>query len=195
MSNNSSTGGYLVPASSPAPLEDDAFDDFLHDIGVGITGMDPTLVRPRWQPESINLPDFGTNWMALGVTETDPDTYGVEVFDPVTLVTHLQRHEVTTILCSFYGPNANGLCSQFRDGLQISQNREALWLAGMALVETGKPMQAPELIKDRWTRRVDMPWVVRRGIFRDYPVLSLLSASGTLYTDVPNRSIPINAHQ
>ena len=48
--NTSASGGYLSPTSSP-PADDDALSSILHDLVVGVTGLAPTLVFPRWQPQ------------------------------------------------------------------------------------------------------------------------------------------------
>lgn len=184
MSNNSSTGGFISPAASPAPLEDQELNRFLQQIVVGITGLTDTSVRPRWQPEPPNLPDQSTNWAAIGVTNTTPDTFGVELHNPTgNGDDQFQRHEIITILTSFYGPNANYYCALLRDGLQIAQNREILQVNGMGLVETGSITTVPSLVKDRWLYRIDMPMIIKRGIFRSYPVLNILSSEIELDTE------------
>jgi hypothetical protein len=53
---DSRTAGYLGPRDTPQQLVDGAWDDFLHDVIAGTTGLDPTLVRPRWQSEPPNIP-------------------------------------------------------------------------------------------------------------------------------------------
>lgn len=181
MANDSATGGPLTPELVPAPLEDIALDDFLHDLIVGITGLDNTLVRPRWQPEPANLPDVGTNWVAFGIVSKEADTYAVEQhiatgqgFD------YLKRQEVLNIFCSFYGPQAGSYAELLRDGLQIAQNREVLQLNMMGLVETKETITAPSLVKDKWLFRVDLMVRIRRQILRQYPVLNVLSAQGTI---------------
>ena len=102
-----------------------------------------------------------------------------------------QRHEELEILLSFYGPNSGAYMSAFRDGIQLAQNREQLMLAVFAHIDTGDEVEVPTLIKDRYTRRKDIPWRVRRQVLRTYPVLDLLSAVGSIVTDVPALSIPL----
>lgn len=46
--NTSATGGYLAPLLKPSVLEDPELTDFFQSLVAGITGLDPTLVFPRW---------------------------------------------------------------------------------------------------------------------------------------------------
>lgn len=180
----SNVPGYLSPASSPAPLEDDALDDFLGDVVAGITLLDrDNLIRPRWQEDPPALPDRDVTWCAIGVTGHDPDTYAYVQLEADGTSQDITRHETLTINATFYGPLSAAFATLFRDGLQIDQNREALMLAGFGLLSATGPTQAPELVKERWLGRNDIIWTTRREIRRNYPVLSLLSAHGTLYSD------------
>lgn len=193
--NTSATGGYLAPAASPAPAEGVALWDFVHDIIAGVTGMDATLVRPAWQPEPPNLPDYGTTWCAFRI--------GRRVADFNAFIEHdgddpgsdeLQRHENLEVQTMFYSStpdDADEMAAVLREGLQIPQNLAALQLAQWGLIETGDTNPAPTLTKDRWLYRIDMPIRFRRLITRVYPVLNLLSARATLYTDTPALVVPM----
>lgn len=183
MPNTSATGGPLSPAVSPTPLEGQALNRFLQQVVVGITALDGQWVRPRWQAESPNIPDAGEVWAAIGVVDRDSDTFpAITAFD-----TTLQKHEVLNILVSFYDLGTNGLADYYaallRDGLMIPQNREVLTVADMGLVEVGRPVAVPSLLKQRWLYRVDMPMTIRREIQRVYPILPLVSAQITTKTD------------
>lgn len=185
MPNTSATGGYLLPDNNiPAPLEDDALDDFLHDVVAGITGLDPTLVRPRWQFEVPDMPDRTINWCAFGIMSRSADTFDSSIHQPATPDANgsdlLQRQEMLNLMVSFYGPNCQATGAQLRDGLGVAQNREQLFLAGMGLVSVGDLTKAPELVKDAWLQRADLPLVIRREVRREYPVLNLLSAQALL---------------
>jgi hypothetical protein len=181
---DSSTGGYLV-ASSSAPEDDDALVDFLQSVVVGITGLQGRWVRPRWQPEPPNLPPASVTWAAIGVTNRKSNPYPAVEHDPAgegadTLV----NYEYFTLDTSFYGPTANASATALRDGLAIAQNREQLFLAGMALVAVPTELTAaPTLMKERWLFRVDMPIRFTRQIMRTYPVLNLISAVGLVTGD------------
>jgi hypothetical protein len=179
----SDVAGYLAPASAPTPLEDDALDDFLGDVIAGITGLNrDTLVRPRWQEDPPNIPDRSVTWCGVGVTNHDPDTYAFVGLESDGLSQNLLRHETLTIIASFYGPESGSVAAMFRDGLQVDQNLEALMTAGFGLISAEGPTAAPELIKEKWYQRSDITWLTRREIRRVYPVLSLLSAHGTIVT-------------
>lgn len=185
MPNTSATGGYLTPSVSPAPLTESAFEDFMHDVLCGLTGLGNDLVRPRFQEEPANSPAADVSWVAFGITKISPDTYGVELHDPTgDGATHTQRHEEVEWLLSFYGPAAETYSGIVRDGLQVSQNREVFTLNGMGLVDTGDPRKAPDLVKDRWRTRWDMRLTIRRIVLRTYQVLNLEAAKGQLDTEV-----------
>lgn len=191
MPNTSASGGYLTPAGA-APLQDEAFENFLHDLFVGLTGISNELVRPRWQPEPPNQPDFGSDWLAFGIMRQAGDTYGYMEHDSDGDGTdQLTRHESVEILLSSYGPNASGNLSLLRDSLLVEQNRAVMVAAGMGQTETGEIIPAPTLVKDRWMRRFDMTMSFRRSIQRTYPVLTLLSAQGTLNTEAMTTSIDV----
>lgn len=189
MPNDSSTGGYLVPAASPAPLEGQALNRFLQQVFVGITGLDGTLVRPRWQPEPPNIPPFGTDWMAFGIMRRPADAFASTIPDPTGNGNNsIYRQEILEILCTFYGPDSDNYASLLREGFSVAQNREVLQLNSFGLVEVGEPATVPEMIKERWIYRVDMYVRLRRSILRTYPVLNILSADGSIDSDP--RTIP-----
>lgn len=204
MTNDSSTGGYLAPSPPPAPqpLEDDALDNFLQQVVVQLTGIPGQKVFPRWQENQPNIPPLGVNWASIGVTEQDTSSQGFayEAHDPVLLNPFpplptpaptpppngydIQiQHELLEILCSFYGPAARTNAALVRDGLQVAQNREALQLAGMAFVGSGKITAVPSLVNSQWYSRYDMPITIRREIVRNYPILDLVSLQVTLRSD------------
>lgn len=181
MPNNSSTGGYLTPAATPAPLNGDDLDDILGDAIAGVTGMNrDAQVLPRFQPEPPNLPAAGTDWVAFGIQGSKPE------FDAA--VTHssnagtgadtLKRSEVMDLLCSFYGPNAKANAQLLSDGLQIAQNRAALLTQNIAVTDTGEPTRGPVLLKEKFVNRVDLTIRLRRLTVRVYPILDLASAAG-----------------
>lgn len=190
--------GYLLPNDAPAPLEDDAFENFLHDLFAGITGMANELVRPRWQPEPPNQPARELNWLAFGIMDIDADTYAVTEHDPATIGPNppgsdsLQRHETVEVLISSYGPNSMKNLAVLRDGLQIEQNRAVLTANGMGLTNTGRINPAPSLVKEKWLKRFDMLMVFRRQVRRVYSVYNLASAVGTLNTEALTTNINVS---
>lgn len=190
MINNSSTGGYLLPAPAPTPLEGQALLRFFQAIIVGVSGLDGTMVRPYWQTEPPNVPEQGNAWCAFKIARRPSDEYpfvGRLPYAPEDGADHLQKHEELNISTTFYDTGSNGLAdfysAQFRDGLSVPQNREPLFLAGMGLTKIGDALTVPELLKKRWLYRVDFEFSVNRQIDRSYPVNTIISAEGTIYYD------------
>ena len=193
MGNTSATGGPLLPvASPPAPvvLEDVALWTFFQNLFVGICGNIPgNLFFQRWQPEMENLPpvDPQTNWAALGVTTSDISQYEFSGHVPATpSYDEYVAHEDLDVMVSFYGPLAATNAKILRDGIQLGQNREPLFLAGMGLINVGNIVTVPELIKQRWLKRVDFDVRIRRAVVRWYAVDDIGEADVTIYTDVPS---------
>lgn len=177
--NNSATGGPLLPAAAPAPLEGQALNRFLQQWLVGVGNLPPKLTFPRWQAEPPDIPQNATAWQAFGITARRADTFPAESFDADTGTT-LLRNEELDLLCSFYDTGTNGEADAnaafLRDGLLIPQNLEPLFIRGMGLVDVGPLVALPTLVKLRWLYRVDMRVTVRRMVERVYPVLTVLSA-------------------
>jgi hypothetical protein len=205
--------GYLLPRQPSAPPFDDDWDDFLHDFFAGIVGFDPTLVRPRWEPEPAPRPDITQDWLAFGVMSTtvdfDPAIVHVPVLPPPTAGSTwdngastwdagqttwdsdydaLQTHEVATILVSFYGPNGDRFSSYLQRGLFIDQNRAILRANSAGLVEVSGVTRTAELIKERWWPRSDINIILRREIRYDYEVRNLLSSRGTITANPPGET-------
>jgi hypothetical protein len=84
------------------------------------------------------------------------------------------------ILTSFYGPDADTYASLLRDGIQVPQNLEILLLNAMGLIETGDLKTVPELVKERWLRRVDLSVKIRRQIIRQYAIDDMATAGVTI---------------
>jgi hypothetical protein len=180
MPNDSSTGGYLSPASS-RPVEDDAFEDFIGNVVAGITGLARAMVRPRWQPKPPPHPPITTNWCAIGITTIVSDYGTVSLHNPAGQgADQQQRHDTVDLLASFYGPGAYSLASRLRDGLMVSQNRRAMREAGINLLESTRMRTASDLLNERFIRRVDLEVRLRRAFVRTYPILNVLSVSGVI---------------
>lgn len=170
----------------PIPISGQDLDNFMQQIVAGVTGLDPTLVRPRWQQEPPNLPDVGTTWAAVGVSRTTP--LGIPAAQELTTPngngSSLQQwHEEFELLCSFYGPNAQRAATGLRSGMFVANNREALFLAGMAFVDTGPLMRLPSLTQNLFLGRWDITLRLRRQVYDLYPVLYFLSAPVSVITD------------
>lgn len=182
--NTSATGGYLQPTST-VPPEGDALDDILQEMVVGITGLNDQLVRPRWQPDPPGQPAVDVNWAGVGVISRTALDFPYIVHNPAGNGTDvLRRHNELEVQVSFYGPNADLLAEQLRDGLYISQNREQLAAHGIALIEVGQSIHAPELINNvQWLDRVDITVRIRQVVERVYAIENILSAPGEFQTN------------
>jgi hypothetical protein len=190
---DSSTAGYLQPVGT-SPPEDADLDAIFQKLIVGITGLPGNMVRPRWQPTLPKQPEPATNWCAIGVTDIEHDANSYEQHNPAgdgsdTFI----RHEILSVLCSFYGVNALNYAAQARDGMYVAQNNSTLDQFEMGLVEVGSIRTAPELINQQWVRRFDLSMRIRRRIVRTYPILTILSADAT--ADSGTRTIPIHVQQ
>jgi hypothetical protein len=180
--NTSATGGYLLPAP-PIPYPGNlTFKQFLQTMFVGISGLPGDLVRGKWQKNPPKEPDVDVNWLAIGLGDNAPDanayvgvnSQGGNVF---------YRHEELEILCTFWGPEADEVASLTRDGFQLGQNRDAMNLASMGFKGTSPAHRVPDLVNERWIDRYEMSVYLRRERIRTYPILTFLSASGSLVND------------
>lgn len=182
MATDSSVAGYLAPVA--ASVYDDALDDTFQALIAALTGVSGDLVRPRWTVEPSNRPDFSTNWVAFGCNKAEVDAFAYDRHDAAgSGSTSVERDEIISVACSFYGPGAHGLCERLRDGLEVSQNRDVLYSAGITLIEAQEAVILPSLLKEKWVRRVDVTALFRRRTSRTYQVLTITSATGTLVTE------------
>lgn len=182
MSNTSATGGYLGESSTLLSITD--LEDAWHDIIVGITGLDNTLVRPSRQLDPAQQPDPATDWAAFDVIRVSsdawPDVMHISTSQGHDEVVDHDRYNVGVV---FYGPNADINAGLLRRGLYVWQNRAALRELGIALQSVDNPVTVPELDSMVWRQRVDLSArfiVETRG---GYAVLNLLRSTGDISGD------------
>lgn len=182
MANTSATGGYLSPNNQPD--NDAILARTLHDFIAGVTGIVPKNIRPRWQPNPPVIPSSEVDWCGFGVTNTD---YGLPYQSQKTCGEDTKqeqvRDEAFTVLLSFYGTNCVKNCNRISQGLTISQNREALYLAGISVIGVGGVIRSPELVNDVWLDRADVEIVFGRRVVMVYDVLHFLGAGGSLESE------------
>lgn len=189
MALDSTTSGYISP--SVEPIDDDEIENLMHDAIVGLTGIEGSLVRPRWQPEPIQQPDFNENWVAFGITRWTPDTFSYQHQDDDS--NHVVERDILLyVLHSFYGPKSAGMCARFRDAFDISQNRDQLVAAGIELIEVQEALNVPALLKAHWVKRVDVVVVYRRRTSRTFPVLTITSGQFGLDNELYVTPIIVN---
>lgn len=178
-SNTSATGGYLSQSPASVPLTQAQINALLHDLVSVVCGIDPKLVRPRWQPSPGNRPAADVDWCGIGITQHDPDDNAGIVHRPDGSDL-LYRQERLTVLASFYGPNSDDLAGQLRDGLYVAQNREKLQINNIGFTDARGPVRVPELVNQQWIDRGDVTITFARQVLRSYPVFNLVEAVGEI---------------
>lgn len=176
---SSATGGYLLPTTSP--LDNSALQDFIHDVIVGVTGIDNTLIRPSYQQNPPPQPDIGVDWAAFAIINRKPAAMPWNTQEDNDAI--LSTNELFDVFVTFYGPNCMGNAAILRDGLQVPQNSDQLVAAGMAVLGFEDIRYVPDLINDRWFERADITINMNRNLSRTYDILPLLRATGTMYFD------------
>lgn len=179
MSNDSSTGGYLVP-SVDANLDDVQLNRTIQAFLVGLTGLQGNLVRPMYQGEPPTHPKIDVNWIAFFIADRRPDTYSTQQFID-DLIMKVTRAEEFDVAVSFYGPNATNYSNDVRDGSQLTQNRDVLTALNIGFVHATMAVNAAYLNNQVYAQRVDTTLVFRRTVSRTYPIRSLLHAEAGIH--------------
>lgn len=174
MPNTSSTGKFITHLATQSLYGDD-LRRFLQSWVVGITGLDEKLVRPRWQSEPPNIPAEGVDWCSIGVVGYE-DKFGRTQIEQTDTNQKIVGQEAISIIASFYGPQSDYYAAIFIEGSLISQNREEMARHGMNIVGPAKKIQASELIKQRWLRRIDCHFEINRTIEAVYPIMAIKTA-------------------
>ncbi|MCT8348874.1 hypothetical protein LGZ99_17195 [Photorhabdus temperata] len=180
--SDSTQPGWLTPLS--APDYDREVERKLSRWISSVSGLPGKMMFPKWQPndETRVFPSNSTDWCAFGILSMVSDDTPAFV-NQTDESTELWRHEKIECLISFYGPAGQHHCTQFRDGITLSQNNDELGRFGLSLSHYGCIFAAPELINNQWVRRYDMTITLRRKVVREYGVKSLVEAPVKFFGD------------
>ena len=184
----SATGGYLTPASNPT--SDAALARVMHGLIAGVTGLTASVIRPKWQGNMPVIPVAGVNWCGFSIGNFQAgQAYQVQADNLPDTICQFEQEESFDLDCSFYGADCQRYAAMLRDGVQIAQNREAMYLLSIAIVGGTQIVRAPELINDVWHDRCDITIGMARKTTVNYSVLHFLAADGTITTDSPPLSV------
>ena len=159
--NTSATGGFLQPEPGPARSD---IERLLGDVIAGITGLSRDLVRERTaQPPPV--PESGATWCSFGIARRSESKSQVRHYETEDGqgMSRVLTHETLTVPVSFFGPGCEDAALKLKAGLQVSQNREPLWHANIALVRAGDVVTPPAPDELRWSGRADLALDFRRG--------------------------------
>lgn len=172
----------MIPAHESYSEGGLALDSILQAAVVLSTGLDGTLVRPRWQPVNPPYPPVGTDFCAIGVTTLDADT-NTALLSKDSTTSELHRHETLTVTASFYGHNAVMLAARLRDGLMMAVNRAPFEQYGIRLLRTQSVTRLATLINGTWQDRADLNFELRRHIIRSFALPTITAVEGVVQTD------------
>lgn len=173
MSNDSTEPGYLTPTGVSPPYDND-LERLISRWIRGVTGLEATLVYPRWTDPQMKIPVNGITWCAFGITGIQEDFNPAFVQGEETAEQWL--HETISLILCFYGPQGLAVATRFRDGLLVVQNNEELNRSGMTFAQHGRIFNLPELINNQWVRRYDISVDLRRKVIRTYGIKPLAEA-------------------
>lgn len=173
---------FYVPQLDPRPPDDLALATDIARIVLGVTGLPPGLVRPRWQRKAPNFPPFDVTWCSVGVVRTSVDDYPENRQED--LVLRQVVHSTVEALVTCYGPGAGEVASTLRSGLMLGLNQAAINELGLAVVGVEGTTTLDEEVNSEFLRRVDLPVTFRRSVVFDYETRSILRADGTIIGSV-----------
>ncbi|MDR1020505.1 MAG: hypothetical protein LBL73_07090 [Synergistaceae bacterium] len=180
--NTSATGGYI--RESPGATRREQVEDAIHAMVVGLTGLDPVLVRPAFQEDPLAAPAPEVDWCAFHVADSSatnfPDARHVPDGDGHDEITDWTDKEIRL---SFYGKLSEEYAGMTRRGLHIEQNRFRLRESGISVRRAGNAAPFPELVNGKWLRRCDLVIFATLEATGGYAVLNLLQSGGPVKTD------------
>ena len=139
--NTSATGGFLQPEPGLARSD---IERLIGDVIAGITGLPRDLVRERIAVPQAD-PETGATWCSFGITKRSESKSQVRHYETEDGqgMSRVLTLETLTVPASFFGPACEDMALKLKAGLHISQNREPLWHANIALVQAGDVITPP----------------------------------------------------
>jgi len=129
------------------------------------------------------MPGIDVDWCAMDLANRRADASAYVKEDADGEGAQLVRHEIVDVICSFYGPNGSSYAEILRDGLQVSQNREPLFIAGMGLQRVGETTSVGEQHNQRWYERSDITLSISRETGKVYQILCFTGVIGAIITE------------
>lgn len=172
--NDSTRPGYLTPVGSP-PAYDDLLEQELMRWISGITGLSSDNIIPRWTEPPLQTVSLDNTRCEFDLSighDANPLYIPVSEFGD-----ELRQNETLEVNCTFYGPVAQTVAMQFRDGLYVAQNNTELNTMCMTVKSCGALTPAAELINNQWQRHYNLAVTLRRRVVREYGIQSILSGS------------------
>ena len=179
MANTSADGGYIIATSTT----DSDIWELLHDMLQGLTGFDSNLIRKMWQKNPPPSPENGIDWIAYGFSISEDEDGGAYLEPTDETESVLYKHEELELSLQIYGDDCQLTAGIIKDGLQVKQNREALYLNKIVYIGASKTLHVPEQINNEFFNRCDLTLTFRRQIERTYGIMNLVDAQGTIYPD------------
>lgn len=146
-----------------------------------LTGIPIEKVRRRWISKPGTRPSIEEDWCAAGVervrTHGTPEQRGIRGDLENAESGHAIRisHQSLSCVASFYGPHAQVLADDFREGCLLPQNSSALEaIAGCAVQSVEEEvLHIPDFLYEQWVDRCDVRFTVGRKIERTFGVRTL----------------------
>ncbi|MFQ8737038.1 MAG: hypothetical protein ACLSAH_14380 [Bilophila wadsworthia] len=164
--NTSATGGFLQPEPGLARSD---IERLIGDVIAGITGL-PGISSANGSPCLRPIRKPGPRGARSASRSVPNQIAGAALRNRGRAgMSRVLTLETLTVPASFFGPACEDMALKLKAGLHISQNREPLWHANIALVQAGDVItppasSAPGVPDDlRWSGRADLTLTFRRG--------------------------------
>lgn len=161
------------------PEYGDELDWQIQDIVAGLTGLDGSMVRPRWQQNPPATPDFDADWAAVAVSYVDADE------NPYIDTNGLVAHETIEALLSLYGPNGRRNAMRVIHGMKLPDNIATFESMGLYYSRSEYVRSFPELYNNQWMKRYDVTMTMRRKTVLDYAIDQYSDANVNVTPDAP----------